>query len=267
MPQRGERIDAVRFVEPTPPENESPAALVPDTVLAAAVDLARDAAIAIAAAPIGEHLGVHPESELVVTHCFAATLAGYGGWYWAVTLARTVESQVATVDEVALLPGDGALLAPDWVPWDERVRPGDLSPGDLLPARRDDPRLVPAYVQSDDPVLELVAFELGQGRVHVMSRDGRLLAADRWQSGERGPETAMARQAPGRCGTCGFFLPLAGSLQAGFGVCGNEVTDSDGQVVSVEYGCGAHSETAVEPTPPAEIAEIVYDDGEEFTVT
>jgi hypothetical protein len=76
----------------------------------------------------------------------------------------------------------------------------------------------------------------------------------------------MARQAPGRCGTCGFFLPLAGSLQAGFGVCGNEITETDGAVVSVEYGCGAHSETAPETHPAIERSDVVYDDGVELTV-
>jgi hypothetical protein len=171
-----------------------------------------------------------------------------------------------TVDEVVLLPGDGALLAPAWVPWEERVRPGDLGPGDLLPPQPDDPRLVPAYVLSDDPAVEAVAFELGLGRSRVLSREGRLDAADRWHGGDHGPDTPMARQAPGRCGTCGFFLPLAGSLQAGFGVCGNEITEADGAVVSVEYGCGAHSETAPETHPAIERSDVVYDDGVELTV-
>jgi hypothetical protein len=75
----------------------------------------------------------------------------------------------------------------------------------------------------------------------------------------------MARNAPAHCGTCGFYLPLAGSLQAAFGVCGNEITDSDGQVVSVEYGCGAHSQVAVEVSAMAEPADLVYDDGEEIS--
>jgi hypothetical protein len=150
------------------------------------------------------------------------------------------------------------------VPWRERVRPGDLGPGDLVPPpAEDDPRLVPAYLLSDDPAVEEVAFELGLGRERVLSREGRLLAADRWYTGDSGPDTAMARHAPAHCGTCGFYLPLAGSLAAGFGVCGNEITDTDGRVVSVEYGCGAHSQVKVTLTPLAEAAEIVFDDGEE----
>lgn len=224
--------------------------------------------MAAGADAVGEHLGVRADEDRVATHAFAATLPGYGGWYWAVTVARAPRSRTVTVDEVVLLPGADALLAPQWVPWEERVRPGDLAPGDLLPAPpSDDPRLVPGYVLSDEPAVEAVAFELGLGRERVMSHEGRLDAAQRWHAGDHGPRTAMARHAPGHCGTCGFYLPLAGSLAAGFGVCGNEVTEADGQVVSVEYGCGAHSEARVEMTPLAEVGELVYDDGDEILST
>ena len=71
----------------------------------------------------------------------------------------------------------------------------------------------------------------------------------------------MARAAPGVCGTCGFFLPLAGSLRAAFGVCGNELAPADGSVVAVGFGCGAHSDVQVEPMSPVAVAELVYDDG------
>ena len=246
-----------------------PAAQQPDAVLAAAVDLAREAAVAVGGDSVGDHAGVRgeeaAENGLVVTHAFAATLPGYLGWHWAVTVARTVDSETATVDEVVLLPGEGALLAPAWVPWGERVRPGDLSPGELLPPREDDIRLVPAYTDSGDPAVEAVAFELGVGRERVLSRDGRELAAERWLTGDRGPDAPMARQAPAACGTCGFFVALAGSLSAGFGVCANEVVDTDGQVVSVEFGCGAHSQVTPPSTPQPDVAEVVYDDGEIIT--
>ena len=232
-----------------------------DPVLADAIDVARAAAVEVGAESVGMHLAVLAEDEHVVSHAFDSTLPGYRGWMWVVSLARNVDSDHVTVDEVVLLPGEGALLAPAWVPWQERVRRGDLSPGDLLPTREDDPRLVPAYTESDDPQVEAVAFELGVGREQVMSREGRLLAAERWFD-EHGPAASMARQAPAPCGTCGFLLPLAGSLQAGFGVCGNEFTEADGRVVSVEYGCGAHSNVRAEATALAERGEPVYDDGD-----
>jgi hypothetical protein len=97
-----------------------------------------------------------------------------------------------------------------------------------------------------------------------MSRAGRLAAAERWQSGGHGPRASMARHAPAHCGTCGFYLPLAGSLRAGFGVCGNEITDTDGAVVSVEYGCGAHSQVRIDPAPLVDETELVYDDGDDI---
>jgi len=231
-----------------------------DATLAAAVDVAEAAARAEGGDRVGEHLGSRADGERVLTHFFAATLPGYSGWRWAVTLARASRSRTVTVDEVVLLPGDDALLAPEWVPWSERLRPGDLGVGDLLPARTDDERLVPAYLLSDDPAVESVAFELGLGRVRVMSRLGRDEATERWYAGDGGPDTAMAAHAPGRCGTCGFYLPIEGSLRAIFGVCGNAYSPRDGGVVSADAGCGAHSEAAVEPAaapPPPP----TYDDG------
>ena len=231
-----------------------------DATLAAAVDVAEAAARAEGGDRVGEHLGSRADGERVLTHFFAATLPGYSGWRWAVTLARASRSRTVTVDEVVLLPGDDALLAPDWVPWSERLRPGDLGVGDLLPAEAGDDRLVPAYLLSDDPAVGSVAFELGLGRVRVMSRLGRDEATERWYAGDGGPDTAMAAHAPGRCGTCGFYLPIEGSLRAIFGVCGNAYSPRDGAVVSADAGCGAHSEAAVEPAaapPPPP----TYDDG------
>ena len=251
--------------EPTTGEPATMTALEPDAALAAAADVAREAAVAVGGEAVGEHRGVRAEDAFVVTHAFESTLPGYRGWYWAVSLTRTEGDDDVTVDEVVQLPGDTALLAPTWLPWDQRVRPGDLSPGDLLPPTENDIRLVPSYTLSDDPAVESVAFELGLGRVRVLSRDGRLMAAERWYEGDRGPDNTMARQAPAACGTCGFFVALAGSLSAGFGVCANEVTDTDGQVVSVEYGCGAHSQTEADPPSPVEVTEVVYDDGDEIT--
>jgi DUF3027 family protein len=232
----------------------------PDATLAAAVEVAEAAARAEAGDRVGEHLGARADGDRVLTHFFAATLPGYAGWRWAVTLARAPRSRAVTVDEVVLQPGDGALLAPEWVPWSERLRPGDLGVGDLLPTRSDDERLVPAYLLSDDPAVESVAFELGLGRVRVMSAPGRDETAERWYAGDGGPHTAMAAHAPGRCGTCGFYLPIEGSLRAVFGVCGNVFSPRDGAVVSADAGCGAHSEAVTEPAPGASLPPT-YDDG------
>jgi len=233
---------------------------VPDRIGAEAVELARAAAIAEGGSAVGAHLGVEAVGQRLVMHYFQATLPGYAGWRWAVTVARASRAKVATVDEVVLLPGDGSLLAPEWLPWSERLQPGDLGVGDLLPTDPDDDRLVPAYVGSDDPAVEDVALEVGLGRVRVMSRLGREDAAERWRNSDTGPRTAMATHAPGQCAGCGFYLQLAGWLRPAFGVCGNEFAPADGRVVTADYGCGAHSEALVEPAPPIVDAQAVYDD-------
>ncbi|GAB3541944.1 hypothetical protein GCM10027403_34020 [Arthrobacter tecti] len=98
----------------------------PDAVLAAAVDAARGAVEQIAGdSEVGEHLGVFPEAERLVTHRFAADVPGYVGWQWFATLARVPRGKDVTVCELGLLPSEHSLLAPDWVPWSERVRPED----------------------------------------------------------------------------------------------------------------------------------------------
>ncbi len=254
-------------------------------VLTAAVDLARAAAEETAGDPtlVGEHLGATPEPlgdpadgvppgalGQVLTHSFASRQPGYVGWHWAVTLARVPGSDEVTVDEVVLLPGDAALLAPAWVPWHERLRPGDLSVGDVLPATEDDPRLVPTYTTEDDaaadPEAQALATELGLGRERVMSLEGRGTAAARWLAGEFGPRAPMARQAPGPCSTCGFFLPLAGSLRGLLGACGNEYSPADGRVVAVDYGCGAHSQATLAAGEPVEVVTSARYDTADFDV-
>ncbi|RRQ28192.1 DUF3027 domain-containing protein [Rhodococcus sp. Eu-32] len=211
-------------------------------VLADAVDLARQAVVDLGEGGIGEYLGVTAEDESSATHRFVSDLPGYRGWQWAVVVAAPEGADTATISELVLLPGPDALVAPEWLPWDERIRPGDLGPGDLLPPRVQDPRLVPGYVATGDPQVDDVAYELGLGRTQVPSREGRLDAAERWHDGEFGPGSEMAKAAPSTCGLCGFYLPIAGSLSAAFGVCGNEFA-ADGRVVHAEYGCGAHSDT------------------------
>lgn len=234
-----------------------------DPALVTEVDLARAAAQEEAGDErVGEYVSWHVEDEAAVTHLFEADKPGYQGWRWAVTITSAGPSSDITVSEVVLLPGPSALVAPDWIPWQYRVQAGDLGVGDLLPTSPDDPRLVPAYLASDDPAVEEVATELGLGRVRVMSRPARLEAATRWQESDFGPRSDMARSAPAHCGTCGFYLPLAGALRASFGTCGNEISPADGHVVHTEYGCGAHSEAEVEQVSPVLVADLIYDDAQ-----
>ncbi|MCG7528220.1 DUF3027 domain-containing protein [Streptomyces sp. OfavH-34-F] len=257
----------------------------PDRLCAEAVDLAR-AAAEEAAAPgvVGEHVAVVSEGDRVVTHYFECEDPGYRGWRWAVTVARASRAKNVTLDETVLLPGGDAILAPEWVPWSERLRPGDMGPGDLLPTETDDLRLEPGYTGADEvppnsavgevsgELAELVdvedaelttrpaatargsiaavADELGMRRARVLSRYGLHAAADRWEEAF-GPKTPMAQAAPASCVSCAFLMPLAGSLRQAFGVCANEFGPADGHVVSLAYGCGGHSEAAVMPKAPA----------------
>ena len=223
-----------------------------DAVLASAVDLARAAAEEVADSPdlVGEHLGLVVEGERLVSHRFAATAPGYRGWHWTVTVARPPRARSATICEVDLLPGDDAILAPPWVPWSERLRPGDLGAGDVLPFLPDDDRLEQGYEATGEADAdELAIFELGLGRERVLSRQGRSEAAERWYTGTRGPTAPQAVAASAPCSTCAFLVLMAGSLRTEFGVCANEWSPDDGRVVSMDHGCGAHSQTDVAPAP------------------
>jgi len=208
---------------------------------------------------VGDYLGVSYEDPTAATHRFLAHLPGYQGWQWAAVVAAYPGADRATISEVVLIPGPTALLAPEWVPWDRRVRLGDLSPGDLLAPAADDPRLVPGYDASGDPEVDETAAEVGLGRRWVMSPWGRAEAAARWHTGDYGPESAMARSTKRMCRDCGVLLPLSGSLGLMFGVCGNELA-ADGHVVDKQYGCGAHSDTPA-PAGTGSPAYEPFDDG------
>jgi len=240
----------------------------PDAAAVAAVDLARAALVEeVDPADVGDHLGHVVEGERLVTHLFACRRAGYVGWQWSVTVARASRAKEITVDEVVLVPGEGAIIAPSWVPYRERIEPGDLSPGDLLPVDDDDPRLVPTYFFGDDPLdadakaqVRAVAQDLGLGRVRTLSPEGRELAAQRWYEGDGGPDAPLARSAPDQCTTCGFLMRISGPLSELFGVCANGDANDDGRVVSFDHGCGAHSEVRLaKKHAPLPAPEPVFD--------
>ncbi len=226
-----------------------------DAVSANAIDLAREAIESVTEpGQVGAHVRVEASGERLVTHVFECTMPGYRGWSWVVVLARAPRAKAPTVSETALLPGEDALLAPAWEPWEERLRPSDIGAEDLLPYRDDDPRLEQGYEQTDDAEADRVAlWELGLGRARVLAPEGREEAAERWVAGEFGPRELSGRHRKGtveaHCSTCGFLSLLSGSLRQQFGICTNEWSPADGRVVSLEYGCGSHSETGHDETP------------------
>ena len=239
------------------PVIERPAEL--EAVLLGAVDQARAAIVEHSGDSVGDHLGATFDDFNAATHRFLANMPGYQGWQWAVVVAAHPGADHATISEVVLVPGPTALLAPRWVPWQQRLRAGDLGPGDLLAAPPEDVRLVQGFSATGDPELDEIAVELGLGRRRLLSELGRADAAQRWHDGEYGPGSAMARSTRRVCRDCGFYLPLSGALGLMFGACANELS-ADGHVVDAEYGCGAHSDT---PAPAGTGSPLYdpYDDG------
>lgn len=227
-----------------------------DATLAAAVDVARAALVeSVRESDVGDHLTTIAEGDRVLTHLFVCTQRGYDGWRWAVTVTRAPRHKQVTVNEVTLVPSDSALVAPTWLPWKDRVGKDDLGPGDLNPRPTIDPRLVPGYLVGDESLDETtareqrdIAREVGLGRELVLSIEGRDAAAERWYAGDHGPDTAMAKAAPAHCMSCGFLVRVSGPLARVFGACANASSSSDGHVVALDHGCGAHSDVIEEQT-------------------
>ena len=148
------------------------------------------------------------------------------------------------------------------MPYRERIQPGDLSPGDLLPVADDDPRLVPTYSFGDDPLDADAKAQIRAGRPgprprpgpHALARGPRASPPQRWYDGDAGPDVALAQSAPEPCSTCGFLMRHhRPARRRSFGVCANGDANDDGRVVSFDHGCGAHSEVRLakkhEPLP------------------
>lgn len=81
---------------------------------------ARKAAVDFAnSQSVGEFVSVIDEGENVSTFLFESKLKGYVGWLFSVSIFSDGED--TSVSEVNLMPGENALLAPNWVPWSERL--------------------------------------------------------------------------------------------------------------------------------------------------
>ncbi len=237
-----------------------------DKLLLEAVELARAGAETIAQpGTVGDHVEAVMVGERLAMHYFACTGKGYVGWRWAVSVARAPRAKAVTICETNLVAGQDSVLAPDWVPYADRLAPGDIGAGDVTPYVEDDPLLEQGFeATGEEDVDQMAFFELGLGRPRVLSGEGREVAAQRWYDGEHGPRASVAAQAPKSCRSCGYFMPMAGVLRQVFGVCANEWSPSDGTVVSVDHGCGAHSEVDVavpksEKVDPPVLDELAVD--------
>jgi len=215
-------------------------------------DLALAAVREVADLPahIGEYLGEERSDDVTIVR-YASLHPGYPCWHWSVALVGTGDRY--TVNEVWMEPGEGALPVPVWKPWSERVRPGDLGAGDVVPTDPHDVRLTAGFTGADTSHDEIdlvpVQWQIGLGRERVLSADGLADAAERWREGDEGPDSQMARLAEHPCSTCGWLLPIGGPLGQAFGVCAHDMSPSDGRVVAMDHGCGAHSDVRIEPSP------------------
>lgn len=69
---------------------------------------------------VGSYIRTDEEEPGLRSYIFESTLRGYVGWFWSVTIYQP-EGQEPTISEVVMMPGDGALIAPKWIPWSERL--------------------------------------------------------------------------------------------------------------------------------------------------
>lgn len=113
-----------------------------------------------------------------------------------------------------------------------------------------------------DEDLEEAVSTLRLSRRRVMTAEAISQTAKRWYAGQHGPKSLSTKIADGKaCSSCGFLIPLAGSLGSMFGVCANMWSPDDGRVVSLDHACGEHSD--IEPPEPSQLwiqSEPAYDD-------
>ena len=202
---------------------------------------------------VGDFVTSYDLEDHVTDFRFAANIRGYEGWQWSVTLYHDEEIDSWTVNESSLISTEDALMPPKWIPWKDRLEPTDLAPTDSIGTDPDDERIEEGEVEESslqDVNDAVETFRLT--RRHVLTSLGRAQAAKRWYEGPRGPKALSTKTAEGNlCSTCGFFVPLAGELDRMFGVCANKWSPDDGRVVSIDHGCGEHSE--IEPPEPSHL--------------
>ncbi|MBV7362875.1 DUF3027 domain-containing protein [Actinomycetaceae bacterium TAE3-ERU4] len=209
-----------------------------DSTLAKAVDIAREAACELAReGHVGNYLGYELDAPLLLTHLFECLHPGYVGWVWAVTVTRVPRARKVTVCEVEMLPHEGALLAPQWVPWDQRLLSSDVSRGEMVPYPGKDDCLASdrEHLEENDSL---------SPRPRMLSEKGLRDAKERWQRNIRSAKPNRHYQHSRN--TFGFMIPLSGPLGAHFGICANEFCAEDGHLVSITHSCGTRSETKLE---------------------
>ncbi len=82
-------------------------------------DFAREV-LATEKLPFGAFMSSVDEGDDTFSYHFKCDLKGYLDWHWSVTLHQPA-GLTPTLSEFVLLPGETSLVAPDWIPWSERL--------------------------------------------------------------------------------------------------------------------------------------------------
>ena len=86
------------------------------------VDQASEALTEFSDGSFGKFLSQSEETKGVIEVHFESTAKGYSGWHWVVTLTQPDKRKAATLAEINMIAGPDAQLAPEWVPWSERLK-------------------------------------------------------------------------------------------------------------------------------------------------
>jgi hypothetical protein len=99
-------------------------------------------------------------------------MSGYPGWHWTVSVAK-VEGSEPTALEVELMPGNGALLAPDWVPWSDRLAEYQAAQEQLEAASADDMAII---IEDLVKLMDGIGANLKRGRYPDKAHSSKIAA-------------------------------------------------------------------------------------------
>jgi hypothetical protein len=122
---------------------------------------------------VGPFIEIIDEGDDTFSYLFKSELKGYVDWRWSVTIYQP-EGVEPTLSEFVLLPGSESLVAPDWIPWSERLADYkalqlelerqaalDAEEGEEQEDEEDDVEI--ELVDVDDEETELLATESDEG--------------------------------------------------------------------------------------------------------
>lgn len=248
---------------------------------------------------VGAYCGSIIENADTVTHQFISNHIAYPDWNWNVTISKVDPNDSITIIESKLLPKQNAFLAPKWIEYKDRLRVFDITETDEFAYESDDLRIENTFDNSNDnsvhdadsadnsdnadsadnsdqnikDMINLLKNEdvktvskLAFERNRVLNAYGKQDLSYRWYEGSHGPKTASSRISQASCNSCAFYISLQGDMGQMFGVCANAWSRDDGSVVSLDHGCGMHSETDVKKSRANRWvqSELVVDEHEKF---